>query len=183
MTNMPPASSENPVVQLGATFKQIVASPNEFFSNLPQEDGIKHAAIFYAAIWAVNVGGTLIVTMRPGQALMTLVVDLCFALVWTGYVHWVSKLMGGNRGFPQTFRAMSFASAPLVFAWLPLINLIAGAYTFYLMTLGLERVQELPSKRAMVVIGSATLFMVFLCIAYALLKLSALLKPSSSSNF
>lgn len=177
MTNMPPATSDSPLVQFGTTFKTIIVSPHVFFDSLPVEGDIKPAFLFYLAISAVYALGNLIVSFRVMQAVQTLFIGVIFGFVWSGFVYLLAKALGGKRGYVDTYRSMAYASAPNVFAWIPLIQLIAGAYALYLMTLGLVRVHELPANRAWVVVGIATATIVGIAIMVVFFSLANLVKP------
>ena len=78
------------------------------------------------------------------------------------------QLFEGKAGFEPTFRVVAYATAPLVFSWVPLVGTVAGLYAAYLMMRGLERVQVMDTTRAVltVVLGVVAIWLLVLPTAF-----------------
>lgn len=147
------SSGVNPLTEVFEKFRAIIVTPREFFDNMSLDSTLMDSAIFVLVVSALSAAGILIATMKPLQAVQEFFVRIVISFISSAYLMVLSRGFGGNGGFPQTFRAFAYAAAPGVISWIPLLNLIAGIYSLYLMRLGLERAQGLTTQKAVTVIA------------------------------
>ena len=83
--------------------------------------------------------------------LMMIPWGLFSVLVGSVFVHvGVYLVVGENRkNFQATFRVLSYAEAPAVFSWLPVVGLILSLYTVVLGVIGIKKVHETTLKKAL----------------------------------
>jgi hypothetical protein len=58
-------------------------------------------------------------------------------------------LMGGEQGVAQTLKASMYSAVPiLVLGWIPIINIIAGIWSFVLLILGIRELHKISTASA-----------------------------------
>ena len=146
------------ITGLIAKWKFICTKPKDFFATMPTEGGMQDPVTFYAAISVVNaVGALLIGIMHPMQAvvqaIIVLILMMAVSFIATAITFGLSKLFGGTGNYEATYRAYSYATAPGVLGWVPLIGVFTGLYSLYMLKMGLERAQGLTPGKAIAVIA------------------------------
>jgi hypothetical protein len=146
------------VAGLIAKWKMIITSPKDFFATMPVDGGMQEPVTFYAAISGVFAVGVLLIgIMNPlqsvGQAIFALILMMAGSFICAAINFGLSKLFGGTGSYEATYRAYSYANAPGILAWIPIIGAFTGLYSLYLLKLGLERSQGLTSSKAIAVIA------------------------------
>ena len=141
------------------TWRRIMTDPHGFFADMPETGGLGQPFAFLAICATINAAGYLLVggvrgfvIALAGQLIGTVLVAALLVLV-------AQHLFEGRGGFEPTFRVVSYAAAPIVVAWVPLLGVLAAVYRAYLMLRGIERVQGLDTTRAVltVLVGIAVL--------------------------
>ena len=81
-------------------------------------------------------------------------------LIWGTIVHIFIYIFGGRKGLIQTIKAMIYGSTPLlVLGWIPLINCIAAIWSLKLEIIGIQQLQEVPAKKAILAVFLWILFL------------------------
>ncbi|MFN8544819.1 MAG: YIP1 family protein [Candidatus Binatia bacterium] len=152
----------------GTTWQRVVTDPKGFFAEMPEAGGLGEPLVFLAICAGLGALGNLVVGLNVGAAAMTVVSQVVGALLVAAlFVLIAQHLFDGRAGFEPTFRAVAYAAAPLVFAWIPRLGAVAVVYSWFLMVRGLERVQSFDATRAVmtVAIGIAVAAFAFVSIA------------------
>jgi hypothetical protein len=79
----------------------------------------------------------------------------------------ISKALGGTGSYEGTVRFMSYASAPLVLASIPLIGLIAGIYGLYLYVVGGMNVHNVSMGKSLLAVLLPTILIILLIVVIA----------------
>jgi hypothetical protein len=138
---------------------QIVSKPVQFFGRMPTSGGFKQPGYFCALIAVINALVSLVLGMfhdplaAVNAAGMTFLTFMVGAAIVAGIVFGLSRSFGGSGSFEAAYRAVCFSIAPAVVGWLPLINVIGGIYSVFLLKLSLERAQGISAGRATAVVG------------------------------
>jgi len=145
-----------------STWRRVITDPHGFIADMPLAGGLGHPAAFLVVCAAVNAAGHLISGWGIVGLLWVLIAQVIAALLAAVlFVLVAQHLFNGRAGFEPTFRVVAYASAPLVFLWVPLVGWLARIYSAYLLVRGLERVQGLDTTRAVLtmVLGLGALWL------------------------
>ena len=63
------------------------------------------------------------------------------------------RILGGTGDYEGTLRFVSYASAPVIFTWIPILGLIIGIYQLYLYTVGGMAVHKVSLKKSAILIS------------------------------
>ncbi len=91
-------------------------------------------------------------------------------------LHVFVYLMGGRKGSKQTIKAVMYASTPvLLFGWIPSIYYIAALWSLVLFILGIRKLQEITTARAILtlVIPIIILFVIAAVFVYMIFQIDS----------
>ena len=149
------------------TWRRVMSDPRGFFGDMAQVGGLQDPLLFLVGIAALNALGTLLLVWSLGGAISAFIWMIVGAFVCAAALTLVAQhLFGGHAGFEPIFRVVAYASAPLVFLWLPILWVFALLYCWYLEIRGVERVNEFEATPAVLTVA-ITIGVLFL-IAHAL---------------
>ena len=149
---------QRPFASAVAVIQTVLLSPRAFYLNFKVEGPLKEPAAFTLLVGAVSgiLGATLALSTNllfgdlDARDLRAAVIDaVLFALlspVGVGVVAGVYLLsirtfVGKVSGFTEVYRIAAYASAALVFAWMPILGAFAFAYALIvLMAIGIQSV-------------------------------------------
>jgi len=81
-------------------------------------------------------------------------------------LHVIVYLMGAKKGFQNTYKAVAYGQTPnIIFGWIPLLNIVFGIWSWYLVIKGLSKLQDMTMGRAFL----ATIIPIIVLIALAVL--------------
>jgi hypothetical protein len=164
---------KHPVSSLFATAGRLLAHPSRFFEGLDPEGSYLTPTAFYLAcysVFAVLAGFSYTAAFALiEQHPFTLADALSLAVRTLAYVpllpvvvpffvavtHLCVRLFAGERsaGFRATYRALAYASAPDLIAWVPGIGLVVDiVWSVLLATIGLRVVHHTTTRRALLVV-------------------------------
>ena len=151
------------------TWQRVMTDPHGFFAEMPQAGGLGDPGTFLLITGLLNAVGHLVLGSGIGGMLAWFVFHVVLAGVIAALFTVVAQqLFEGKAGFEPTFRVVAYATAPLVFSWVPFVGTVAGLYAAYLMMRGLERVQVMDTTRAVltVVLGVVAIWLLVLPTAF-----------------
>jgi|SRR5579871_3907410 len=144
-----PSGLEAGARSFAASWQRVVTDPRAFFAEMPEAGGLRDPAVFLAACAAIEGVGHGLVTLSVSAGLCAAVGRFAAAVVLAGLLVLVAQhLLDGHAGFEPTFRAVAYAAAPVVFAWVPRLGVLALVWAGYLTVRGVERVQRFDGPRA-----------------------------------
>jgi hypothetical protein len=81
-------------------------------------------------------------------------------------INFIYKKLGGTGSYEGTFRLISYAYAPGIFAWFPTLGLITGIYELYILTVGGMIVHNVSKKKSAIAVLLPTIlvFLLFLMV-------------------
>jgi hypothetical protein len=131
-----------------------MSDPRGFFGDMAQVGGLQEPMMFLVGVAALNALGTLILGWSLGGAISAFIWLVVGAFVSAAALTLVAQhLFGGRAGFEPIFRVVSYAAAPLVFLWLPIIWVLPLLYCWYLEVRGVERVNEFEATPAVLTVA------------------------------
>ena len=144
--------TENLFESFTDVWKRVTTEPRQFFEEMPVSGGLQNPLVFLLICLTIGAGGFLIFGPR-GFALWIIVLGIVRAFVGALVLMVVARqIFRGTGDYEATFRAVAYASAPVVLVWLPLVRPLLGLYVLFLAILGLERVQNFDAVKAVLTI-------------------------------
>ena len=140
------------------TWERIVTAPRAFFAQMPETGGLRDPLVFLAICAGINAVGRGIVALGLRAAVGSFVLQVAGTFVVAALLVVIAQqLFGGRAGFEATFRAVAYAAAPTVLAWVPRVGILATIYAWFLVMPGLERVQGFDTTKAVLAVLLAIL--------------------------
>lgn len=134
------------------TWKEVIQSPSEFYRKMPKAGGyadpITFAAISLAVYGLLTAlfgrgmyggmygGREVSFFMVPAAVIMTPIVGIISLFIEAAILYVLFRLLGGSGTYEGTVRFIAYATAVMVFSWVPFIGWIAGLYGIYLYIVG-----------------------------------------------
>jgi hypothetical protein len=149
------------------TWQRVMTDPHGFFAEMPQAGGLNDPAVFLLITSGLNAVGHLILGWGFGGMLSVFVFHVVLAGTAAALFTVIAQQMfEGKAGFEPTFRVVAYATAPLVFSWVPVVEVVARLYAAYLAMRGIERVQSVDTTRAVliVVVGAVAIWLLVLSV-------------------
>ena len=81
-----------------------------------------------------------------------LLLGLGMLFVFTGILHLIVLLFGGKEGYTETFKALSYAHAPILFSWVPIVNWATSVYVIVLQVIAINKLQKLSMGKSIAVV-------------------------------
>ena len=174
------------------TWKEVIQRPSDFYSRMPTTGGyadpITFAAISYViyGLLAAILGGIIGPRGFSFFAIITTVIVIpivgIISLFIGGAIFYIIyKILGGTGSYEGTVRFISYASAPMVLSWIPLLGLIAGIYGLYLNIVGGSFVHKVSmGKSAIAVLLPSILVLILIFIIAGVAILGAIIGGFSS---
>lgn len=177
---------QRPVASAVVVIRTVLFSPRSFYLNFKVEGSLKEPALFVLLVGAVAgvLGAAVALTSNllfgeigAGDIRSAVVDALLFAVlspVGVGVVAGVYLLsirtfVGKVCGFREVYRMVAYASAALVFAWIPILGAFAFTYALMvLMGIGIHSVY-----RTSLMTATVTALVGFVPVATALIWLTA----------
>lgn len=155
------------IYSFGQIWKRIMTNPQGFFLAMPLTGGLGNPlafaalCLFLAGIGFLVSGGGFRLTMR---LVIWGIVRLFIAAALLLLV--AKKLFAGKGDFETTFRAVTYATAPVVLLWVPGVRYLAVLYEVYLLIIGLQRAQEFDSVKAVLTVLLVAMAALFLSLPF-----------------
>ena len=139
--------------------KNVIVNPKEFFDLIQQEVEVKEVIIYYILLQLLILPLGIIASLLIGAgetAASTIlmygmgislgaVVFFIILLIYNLIVSW----FGGKQGYQRTFQAFIYGTTPgVLLSWIPIVNIIASIYSIYLTIVGLIKLQQMESSKA-----------------------------------
>jgi hypothetical protein len=132
-----------------ATWQRVVTDPRGFFAEMPETGGLGEPGLFLAICAALDGLGHGLVALSVAAGLCAALARVAAVVALAALLVLVAQhLLDGHAGFEPTFRAVAYAAAPTVLAWVPRLGVLALIWAAYLTVRGVERVQRLDGPRA-----------------------------------
>ncbi len=136
---------------------------------------------FFMLLGIAGQGIALFGSLGFGFLLLIAILSFPFILLlsWgmlfvsAGILHLFVLLFGGKKGYPETFKAVSYAIAPAILSFIPIINWFVGIYVLILQIIGIHQRQKLSMGRsvAVVLLPIAIVFILFLILFLSLMTI------------
>ncbi len=125
------------------------------------------ALIMVSFLGALNIPMlSMISALGAGVVALIALIAFPFLLLFYWLCLWISAgithlfvmLFGGTKGFNETFKAAAYASAPILFSFIPMIGYAASIYVIVLNVIGIQKRQHLNLGKSIAVILLPLLF-------------------------
>ncbi|VVB97247.1 Yip1 domain protein [uncultured archaeon] len=84
---------------------------------------------------------------------MLFVIFIIGAFIGGAILHIFVYIVGGRKGITQTLKALMYGGTPmLLFGWIPYIGFIASIWSLILEIIGIQKLQELTTIRAVIAV-------------------------------
>lgn len=157
------------------TVKAVLFSPRKFFPEMPIEGGLLSPYVFFFLCTMFSFLGTLGLNVALGQSvapwvLLMMLAALAMPFVNTALLNFLfTRLLRTSGSYEATFRAVCYASAVNLFAWVPdlIILGLLQFYEIYLCALGLSIVHRTSLGRALLLMVGTLLTISFVIVLVA----------------
>lgn len=143
------------------TWLKVIKTPGEFFMQMPAKGGyadpVKFAVICYL------IAGIALAVIRFAAQFLLAGIDITETTLIMGLLNIILipiigviglfigalilnilfKILGGNGTYEGTLRLLAYASAAIVFSWIPFVAILSGLYMMYLLVIGGTKVHEI----------------------------------------
>lgn len=155
---------------LVGSVKQVVISPQGFFSGMPKTETYRDSLVFLAIVLVVLAIGISLVTSLAALPVMlatALALGIVTTWLWAWYLGWACRVFCRVQlSTANAFQICAYSSVPLVFSWLPHVGILASLWNLYLNWQGLVSHARVRGGSALMVI---LVPMVVLAISMAIL--------------
>jgi len=155
------------IYSFAQVWKKVMTDPQGFFLAMPLTGGLVNPLLFTASSLALAGVGFVVSGGGVKLALIVLLRGVVRLFISAALLQLIArKLFEGKGDFEATFHACAYAAAPVVLLWVPGIRYLAALYIGYLLIVGLQRVQEFDSVKAVLTIVLAMSAGVFLSLPF-----------------
>lgn len=137
------------------SLRSLLTHPGAFYASLPKAHDYANSLWFL--IITVSVPTLVIAAGTLGISLFLAPMFWLFVVagtwLWAVYLRWVIRVFA-KKEVPtaHAFEICAYANAPLLLAWVPLVNAVVGIWSLVLMWLGLTRNLRLSSGMALIIL-------------------------------
>jgi hypothetical protein len=142
------------VEQFTRTWQRVMTDARGFFADMPQAGGLREPLVFLTVCAVLDGAGHLVTRWSVLGFVSTVVGEVAWTFVLAAILVMLAQhVFGGHTGFEPTFRALAYAAAPTVLAWIPRLGILFVLWSWYLAVRGVERVQEFDPVRAVLTVA------------------------------
>jgi hypothetical protein len=150
------------------TWREVILRPSDFYRRMPTTGGYINPITFVAINCTIN--GLLLALIRPSMlklvrmhdlrynistftiAIVSIIASIIGLFVLALIFILIYKSLGGTGSYEGTVRFVAYASAPVVFSWIPILGLIPTIYNCYLCIVGGMIVHNVSMKRSAIAV-------------------------------
>ncbi len=155
--------------------KKVLIHPKEFYSKDIEEKSTEYLIKFgfttLFALYLINCIGAIILyliygnitgNIEPfgifylqelGKSLYGFITGIPVLLFYCFVYHAILYIFFKKRGFKKTLEPFIYSFTPGIFLFIPVLNIFALLYSFYLFAKGLEKIHDLKFYKAVIVIA------------------------------
>jgi hypothetical protein len=105
-------------------------------------------------------------------AVLTLLLFPVFLFATAAIIHALCLMLdAAKNGFWATFRAVAYSYAPMLFAWVPCLNMLAAVYFVVQLILGVQALQQTTPGKAVAAVLLPTFILCCCCLALGMFGL------------
>jgi len=152
------------------TWLKVIKTPGDFFMQMPTKGGyanpVKFAVICYliagialAIIWFAaqflfaGVGITEITLIMGFLNIIVIpIIGVIGLFIGSLILHIFFKMLGGTGTYEGTLRILAYASATVVFIWIPYVAILSGLYMIYLGVIGGTKVHNISTFNSFIAV-------------------------------
>lgn len=141
------------IYSFGQVWKKLMTDPQGFFLAMPLTGGLMNPLVF--AILCLFIAGIGFLVSGYGLHLTVTLILLGVVRLFLGAALLLliaGKLFEGRGDYEASFRALAYATAPVVLLWVPLVKYVAALYIAYLLIIGLQRAHGFDSVKAVLTV-------------------------------
>jgi len=113
-------------------------------------------SVITAVIAAITIPGGISTTALV--FVMMLIGGIIFTLVGSAWLHLWVYLLGGRKGFMQTFKVVVYGNTPwFILGWIPFIGVVFMLWSLILGILGIRELHEIITVKAIVAVAVAVI--------------------------
>ena len=166
------------------TWREVILRPSDFYRRMPKTGGYANPLIFTVICLIIN---TLLSELfrpsmlkliglhnqRPSISIFTYIILIPIITILGIFIiafvfNVLYKAFGGTGNYEGTVRFISYASAPIVFAWIPIFGSIFGIYGLYLYIVGGMIVHNVSMKKSTILMLPFALLTMYYGLRYIL---------------
>jgi hypothetical protein len=178
------------------TWKEVIQSPSNFYRRMSTTGGYAGPLTFAAINFAIfGILTALLVfgissifgmqgrgfsfLMLIGIAIATPILGVIGIFIGSAIFYVVYRILGGTGSYEGTVRFTSYASAPVVLYWIPLLGLVAEIYGLYLDIVGGSFVHKISMGKSAIAVLLPTILIFLLFMNLIMAGLAVLTRFAS----
>ena len=115
--------------------------------------------------------------------IVLIIVMVIFAFIDAIFYHLGAKVVGGQKPYNETLKALLYASTPaLLLGWIPFVQFIGAIWSLVLLVIGIREMQEISTGRAIVAIIVGMIIVVIIAMIIGLVVGVAIFSLISGSG-
>jgi len=152
------------------TWLKVIKTPGDFFMQMPTKGGyadpVKFAVICYliagialaiirfaAQFLFAGVGITEITLIMGFLNIIVIpIIGVIGLFIGSLILHIFFKMLGGTGTYEGTLGILAYASATVVFIWIPLVAILSGLYIMYLVATGGTKVHKISTLKSVIAV-------------------------------
>lgn len=143
-------------------WKRVVTDPRGFFQDMPVRGGIQAPLLFLVACLVAAALGYLVLGPRGFGLSLVFWGTLHSFLYAAVFLLIARQVFAGAADFEATYRVIAYATAPMVFMFLPIVGGLTFLYAMFLVIVGLERVNGFDTVKSVLTVILASLVLAVL---------------------
>lgn len=140
-----------------------ILKPNLYVSLIPQDLSFLNVVVFFLTNIIIGLILQLIKEFfinRNSSLVFFVISQIIFLIPFfiVGYLifcflyHLLAKLLGGRGSFKSSLIALSYSSIPIIFFWIPIINLAAISLSIFLAILSFQKFHQLSKLKSAILV-------------------------------
>jgi len=152
------------------TWLKVIKTPGDFFMQMPTKGGyadpVKFAVICYliagialaiilfaAQFFLAGIGITEITLIMGFLNIIVIpIIEVIGLFIGALILHIFFKMLGGNGTYEGTLRILAYASAAVIFIWIPFVAIVLGLYIMYLVVIGGTKVHKISTFKSFIAV-------------------------------
>ncbi len=168
------------------TWKEVILRPSDFYRRMPTTGGYADPLTFAAISYVIYglliallsrgmsmgsmygmYGRELSLSMVIGIVIVAPIVGIISIFIGAAIFYIIYRVLGGTGSYEGTLRFISYATAVMIFSWIPVIGFIAWIYGMYLYIVGGAFVHNVSMGKSAIAILLPTILVFILAIIVA----------------
>ncbi|MBI4010583.1 MAG: YIP1 family protein [Candidatus Aenigmarchaeota archaeon] len=135
-----------------------VFRPKEFFDYIEEENKAYSSMLYFALLLTLTLPLHFVIIGFIGndfslsvfiELLSNLIIGAIFTLILLPFYHLFVYIFGGRNGIKRSVQILLYGATPTIaVSWIPIVPLLVVFYSIYVTVIGLKKLHEMSTMRA-----------------------------------